>query len=42
MKETLGHLLMQVRGAWRFRWYALAMTWAWAFHHLTSALAAIQ
>src|SRR6185312_8660013 len=30
MKETLGHLLMQVRGAWRFRWYALAMAWALA------------
>lgn len=28
MKETLGQLLMQVRGAWRFRWHALLAAWA--------------
>ncbi|MGH8260696.1 MAG: XrtA system polysaccharide chain length determinant [Steroidobacteraceae bacterium] len=28
MKETLGQILMQVRGAWRFRWLALAAAWA--------------
>ena len=27
MKETLGHLLMQIRGAWRYRWHALAAAW---------------
>lgn len=28
MKESLGRILMQVRGMWRFRWYALAAAWA--------------
>lgn len=28
MKEALGQLLMQARGAWRFRWPALAAAWA--------------
>lgn len=27
MKETLGQILMQIRGAWRFRWYALGTAW---------------
>lgn len=28
MKELFGQILMQVRGAWRFRWWALAAVWA--------------
>jgi polysaccharide chain length determinant protein (PEP-CTERM system associated) len=28
MKELFGEILMHVRGAWRFRWYALAACWA--------------
>lgn len=28
MKETIGQILMQIRGAWRFRWYALATAWS--------------
>ena len=27
MKDILGQLLMQARGAWRYRWYALATAW---------------
>ena len=27
MKEMFGQVLIQVRGAWRFRWYALAVGW---------------
>jgi len=27
IKETLGQILMQARGTWRFRWYALATAW---------------
>jgi polysaccharide chain length determinant protein (PEP-CTERM system associated) len=27
MKELFGQILMQVRGAWRFRWWALAAVW---------------
>ena len=27
MKEMFGQILIQVRGAWRFRWYALAVGW---------------
>ena len=28
MKELFGQILLQVRGAWRFRWYAVALCWA--------------
>jgi polysaccharide chain length determinant protein (PEP-CTERM system associated) len=28
MKEVIGEVLTQLRGAWRFRWYALALAWA--------------
>src|SRR5262245_49914397 len=36
MKEVFGQILLYVRGAWRFRWYALALSWGlavagWAF-----------
>ncbi len=27
MKEVLAQILMHIRGAWRFRWYALAACW---------------
>ncbi|MGH8218574.1 MAG: XrtA system polysaccharide chain length determinant [Steroidobacteraceae bacterium] len=27
MKETLGQILIQIRGAWRYHWYALAAAW---------------
>lgn len=30
MKELFGQLLLYVRGAWRFRWWALAVAWATA------------
>lgn len=30
MKEVFGQILLYIRGAWRFRWYALALSWALA------------